>query len=72
MTIVVELITSRLSIFTTGDINASGLRVLSDEYSYPISSILTSCILPIDVDTATIFALLPFVLVTDLNFGSFL
>ena len=52
--------------------NASGLRVLSDEYSYPISSILTSCILPIDVDTATIFALLPFVLVTDLNFGSFL
>ena len=65
-------ITSRLSIFTTGDINASGLKVLSDAYSNPISTILTSLILPIDVDIATIFAFCPFTLVTDLNLGNFL
>ena len=65
-------IISRLSIFTTGDMNASGLSVLSDEYSYPISTILTSLILPMDVDTATIFAFLPFALVIVLNLGSFL
>ena len=52
--------------------NASGLSVLSDEYSYPISTILTSLILPMDVDTATIFAFLPFALVIVLNLGSFL
>tara|TARA_A100001515_G_C4487565_1_gene182170 strand:- start:184 stop:399 length:216 start_codon:yes stop_codon:yes gene_type:complete len=67
-----DSITSRLSIFKTGGINASGLNVLSEEYSYPISTILTSLILPIEVDTATILAFVPFSLITDLNFGSFL
>ena len=57
---------------TTGEINASGFKVLSDEYSYPISTILTFFILPIEVDIATIFAFFPFALVTDLNLGSFL
>ena len=64
--------TSRLSIFTTGDINASGLRVLSEEYSYPISTILTSFILPIEFETAIMLAFFPLELVTDLNLGSFL
>ena len=43
--------------------NASGLRVLSDAYSNPISTILTSFILPIDVDIATMFAFCPFTLI---------
>ena len=57
---------------TTGDINASGLIVLSEEYSYPISTILTFLILPIFLDEAMIFASVPFVLLTDLNCGNFL
>ena len=72
LTILTLSIISRLSIFTTGDINASGLKVLSEEYSYPISTILTSFILPIDFDDATILAFIPLTLVTDLNLGSFL
>ena len=63
---------SKLSMFATGAMNASGLKVLSAEYSYPISTILTSFILPIDVDTATILAFLPLTLVIVLNLGSFL
>ena len=67
-----ESIISRLSIFTTGDMNASGLKVLSEEYSYPISTILIFLILPIFLDDAIILASVPFVLVTDLNCGNFL
>ena len=63
---------SRLSILTTGDTNASGLKVLSEEYSYPISTILTSFILPIEFETAIMLAFFPLELVTDLNLGSFL
>ena len=42
---------------------------MSEEYSYPISTILVSLILPIEVETATIFAFYPLVLVTELNLG---
>ena len=58
--------------FTTGEINASGLRVLSDEYSYPISTILIFLILPISLEDAIIFASVPLSLLTDLNCGNFL
>ena len=51
---------------------ASGFNVLSEEYSYPISTILTWLILPIEVDIPIIFAFLPLALVTDLNVGNFL
>ena len=51
---------------------ASGLKVLSEEYSYPISIILTSLILTIEVDIPIIFAFLPLALVIDLNVGYFL
>ena len=64
-------ITSRLSIFTTGDINAWGPKVVSDEYSYPISTILTFLILPIVFDEAFIFASVPLTLFTFLNCGNF-
>ena len=47
--------------------NASGLIVLSEEYSYPISTILIFLILPIFLDDAIILASVPFVLLTDLN-----
>ena len=52
---------------TTGDINASGPKVLSDEYSYPISIILTFLILPIVLDAAIMFASVPLTLLTFLN-----
>ena len=64
--------TSRLSIFTTGDINACGPNVLSEEYSYPISTILTFLILPIVFDDAIILASVPLTLLTFLNWGNFL
>ena len=67
-----ESIMSRLSILTTGEMNAWGLRVLSDEYSYPKSTILIFLILPIDLDDAIMLASVPFVLLTDLNWGNFL
>ena len=67
-----DAITSRLSILTTGDINASGPNVLSDEYSYPISTILTFLILPIVLDAAIMFASVPLSLLTFLNCGNFL
>ena len=38
----------------TGDTNASGLSVLSDEYSYPISTILTFFMRPIELEIAII------------------
>ena len=66
------LITSKLLILSTGETNASGLNVLSDEYSYPKSIILTFLILPIDFDVAIIFASEPSVLLTVLNSGNFL
>ena len=64
--------TSRLSIFTTGDINAWGPNVLSEEYSYPISTILTFLILPIVLDDAIMLASVPLTLLTFLNWGNFL
>ena len=67
-----ESIISRLSMLTTGEMNACGLRVLSDEYSYPKSTILIFLILPIDLDDAIILASVPFSLFTDLNCGNFL
>ena len=57
---------------TTEGINASGLKVLSEEYSYPISTILTFLILPISLEYAFKFASVPFVLLTFKNSGSFL
>ena len=65
-----ELITSKLSILITGDTNASGLSVLSDEYSYPISTILTFFMRPIELEVAIILAFVPLSLAIDLNFGS--
>ena len=65
-------ITSKLSILNLGGTNASGLRVLSDEYSYPISTILTLLIFPMSFDVIFILAPVPFVLDTVLNNGSFL
>jgi len=53
-----------------GDTNASGDKVLSEEYSYPISIILTLPILPIEVDNATILALTPFSLIIFSNLGT--
>ena len=67
-----EFISSRLSKLNTGDMKAWGLSVLSEEYSYPISTILTFLILPIDDENGVIFALLPPSLLTETNFGSFL
>ena len=58
--------------FTIGGINASGLKVLSEEYSYPISTILTFCILPTLSDKAFIFAPIPLTLEIVLNCGNFL
>ena len=58
--------------FTTPGTNASGLKVLSEAYSYPISTILTFCILPTLSDKALILAPAPFALTTVLNFGNFL
>ena len=55
-----------------GEINASGVKVLSDGYSYPISLILTFLILPIDVEMDTTFAFCPFSVITPSNFGSLL
>ena len=63
---------SRLSILTTGEINASGPNVLSEEYSYPTSTILTFLILPIVLDDAIIFASVPLTLLIFLNCGNFL
>ena len=69
-TILISLIVSTLSILIIGDTNASGDKVLSEEYSYPISIILTLPILPIEVDNATILALTPFSLITFSNLGT--
>jgi len=66
------LITSKLSIATIGGTNASGLKVLSAEYSYPISIILTLFIFPTSLDVTLILAPVPFVLDTELNNGNFL
>ena len=63
--------TSRLSILTTEGIKASGLSVLSAEYSYPKSFILTSFILPIWFDIGIRLAFCPKVDFTDLNLGNF-
>ena len=71
-TISISLIVSRLSRFIMGEINASGVKVLSDGYSYPISLILTFLILPIDVEMDTTFAFCPFSVITPSNFGSLL
>ena len=67
-----EAIISRLSILTTGDMKASGLKVLSDEYSYPKSTTLTFLILPIVLEDAIIFASLPLSVLKFLNCGNFL
>ena len=61
-----------MSIFTTGDMNAWGPNVLSEEYSYPISTILTFLILPIVFDEAIMLASVPLTLLTLLNWGNFL
>ena len=50
--------------------NACGLKVLSEEYSYPMSTILIFLILPIVLDEAIIFASFPPSLLTDLNCGN--
>ena len=70
LTTLTDSITSRLSIFTVGEINASGLKVLSEAYSYPISTIRISLTVPIVVEIATRFAFLPLSLVTDVNPGN--
>ena len=57
---------------TIGGTNASGLKVLSAEYSYPISTILTLLIFPISSDVIFILAPVPFVLDIVLNNGNFL
>ena len=54
LVIVFELITEII-----GDINASGLRVLSDEYSNPGFNILTLLILLIFVESGIKLALIP-------------
>ena len=66
----IAVILSKSSILTTGETNASGLNVLSDEYSYPKSTILTSLILPMEVDNATTLAFFPLTLTIEENFGS--
>ena len=66
----ISLITSTSSILTVGETNASGLRVLSDGYSNPTSTILTLSILPIEVESATMLALFPFTLTTSSNLGT--
>ena len=71
-TISISPIISRLSKFTTGEMNASGFKVLSEGYSYPMSLNLIFLILPIDVDIATKFVSDPSMLLTSSNFGSFL
>ena len=70
LTTLTDSITSRLSIFKVGEINASGLKVLSEAYSYPISTIRISLTVPIVVEIATRFAFLPLSLVTDVNPGN--
>ena len=53
------VIVSELIKDATGDTNASGLKVLSDEYSNPGSIILTLSILLIFLDCGKILALSP-------------
>ena len=63
---------SKLSMFATGAMNASGLKVLSAEYSYPTSTILTFLIFPIVSDELFILAPVPLILDMLLNCGNFL
>jgi len=59
-------------IVITGDMNAVGCKVLSEEYSNPSLIILTSFALPIVDDFAIIYASLPSKEFNDTNTGSFL
>ena len=66
------VIVSELIKDATGDTNASGLKVLSDEYSNPGSIILTLSILLIFLDCGKILALSPWVEAILTKVGSFL
>ena len=65
-------IVSRLSILSFVGSAASGLKVLSEGYAYPILSILNLLSLPIDFETATKLAFTPFSEETSINSGSIL
>ena len=56
----------------TGDTNASGFKVLSDEYSNPGFNILTSLILLIVFESGSKLALIPCVDAILTNEGNFL
>jgi len=56
----------------TGGTNASGVNVGSEEYSYPVSRILTSSILLIFLDWGKILAFVPCVDAILTNDGNFL
>ena len=66
------VILSELIKETTGETNASGRKVLSDEYSNPGSMIRTSSILLIFLEVGNILAFNPCVDAMLTNVGSFL